>query len=87
MKRLLIFSGTTLAWLAAGIGSLNGQGGNGAVMKEARVTQIVRDVKIQSPEAAPRPAATNDTVRGNTAVRTGVDSRAELTFGDLTIAR
>src|SRR3954454_13692612 len=87
MKRLLIFSGATLGWLAGSIVSLNGQGGTGGVMREARVTQIVKDVKIQSPEAAPRPATVSDTVRGNTAVRTGVESRAELTFGDLTIAR
>src|SRR6185437_14089627 len=44
-------------------------------------------VKLLSGQAEARPATTNDTVRGNTAVRTGVDSRAELTFGDLTIAR
>src|SRR3954469_25626783 len=87
MKKLLIFSGAALGCLAAGIVSLNGQGGTGNVMREARVTQIVKDVKIQSPEAAPRPATTSDTVRGDTAVRTGADSRAELTFGDLTIAR
>src|SRR3954454_19394460 len=87
MKRLLIFSGATLGWLAGSIVSLNGQGGTGGVMKEARVTQVVKDVKILPAQAAPRPATVSDTVRGNTAVRTGVDSRAELTFGDLTIAR
>src|SRR3954463_2273864 len=87
MKKLLIFSGATLGWLAGSIVSLNGQGGTGGVMREARVTQIVKEVKIQSPHAEPRPATTSDTVRGDTAVRTGAESRAELTFGDLTIAR
>src|SRR5438477_5752787 len=83
MKRRLIFTGAALNWLAASIVSLNGQG----VMKEARVTQVVKDVKILPAQAAPRPATLSDTVRGDTAVRTGVESRAELTFGDLTIAR
>jgi len=69
--------------LAATLVSLQGQG----VMKEARVTQVVKDVKILPAQAAPRPATLSDTVRGDTAVRTGVESRAELTFGDLTIAR
>ncbi|HEX4629497.1 MAG TPA: FecR family protein, partial [Chthoniobacterales bacterium] len=87
MKRLLISAAAALSCLAASIVSLNGQSGTGGVMKEARVTQIVKDVKLQSPDAAPRPATTSDTVRGNTAIRTGAESRAELTFGDLTIAR
>src|SRR6476646_573385 len=85
MKRHLLFAGVAVSWLAASIVPLKGQGGN--VMKEARVTQVVKDVKILPAQAAPRPATTNDTVRGDTAVRTGVESRAELTFGDLTIAR
>ncbi|HEU5247591.1 MAG TPA: FecR family protein, partial [Candidatus Udaeobacter sp.] len=36
---------------------------------------------------APRPAAVNDTVTQQMGVRTGVESRAELTFTDLTITR
>ncbi|HEX8898105.1 MAG TPA: FecR domain-containing protein, partial [Chthoniobacterales bacterium] len=67
--------------------SANGQGASSRVLREARVTQVVKDVKILPAQAAPQPATTNDTVRGDTAVRTGVESRAELTFGDLTIAR
>src|SRR4051812_19785810 len=85
MKRRLIFAGAALTWFAASIVSMKGQGGS--VMKEARVTQVVKDVKILESQAAPRPATLSDTVRGNTAVRTGAESRAELTFGDLTIAR
>src|SRR6476646_9796788 len=87
MKRRLLLAGAVLACFAASVVSLNGQGGTGGVMKEARVTQVVKDVKILPPQAAPRPATVSDTVRGDTAVRTGVESRAELTFGDLTIAR
>ena len=60
---------------------------NAAELKEARVTQIVRDVKLL-PNAAPaRPALVNDQVRDGTAVRTGIESRSELMFTDATLAR
>jgi len=55
--------------------------------KEARVTHIFHEVRLLAPQAAPRPAAVNDNVRDGTAVRTGGDSRAELTFVDQTITR
>lgn len=55
--------------------------------KEARVTQIVRDVKILPTDAAARTAVVNDRVADDTGVRTGGDSRSELTFVDLTITR
>jgi hypothetical protein len=58
-----------------------------AASKEARVTQIIRDVKLLPSEAAARPAAVNDKVSEDTGVRTGGDSRSELTFSDLTITR
>ena len=56
-------------------------------LKEAHVTQVVKDVKLLPQQAAPRPAAVNDPVREGTAVRTGTQSRSELTFTDLTITR
>ena len=56
-------------------------------LKEAKVTQVVQDVKLLPHQAAPRPAAVNDPVREGTAVRTGTQSRSELTFNDLTITR
>lgn len=58
-----------------------------AAAKEARVTQIIRDVKLLPSEAAARPAAVNDKVAEDTGVRTGGESRSELTFSDLTITR
>src|SRR5947207_3389315 len=62
-------------------------GANAAELKEARVTQIVRDVKLL-PNAAPaRPAIVNDPVHNGTAVRTGIESRTELIFPDATLAR
>ena len=58
-----------------------------AELKEARVTQVVKDVKLLPTGAAARPAAVSDEVRNGTAVRTGVDSRSELKFTDQTLAR
>ena len=85
--KLFLFAALALGGLALGTVAVMAQGGSGAVMKEARVTQVVKDVKILASQAEPRPASLSDTVRGDTAVRTGPESRAELTFGDLTIAR
>ena len=59
----------------------------GAELKQARVTQVVRDVKLLPGQAAPRPAAISDQVREGTAVRTGEESRAELTLTDQTHTR
>jgi hypothetical protein len=55
--------------------------------KEARVTQIIHDVKLLPSDAAVRAAVVNDRVAEDTGVRTGGDSRSELTFSDLTITR
>ena len=58
-----------------------------AASKEARVTQIIREVKLLPSKANERPAAVNDKVAEDTGVRTGGDSRSELTFPDMTITR
>ena len=58
-----------------------------ASSKEARVTQIVREVKLLPADAAAREADLNENVSENTSVRTGGESRSELTFPDLTITR
>ena len=58
-----------------------------AAPKEARVTQIVRDVKVLPEEAEARPVTMNERVGEGEAVRTGDASRSELTFPDLTISR
>ena len=55
--------------------------------KEARVTQIIREVKILPADADERDALVDDKVAEDTGVRTGGDSRSELTFADLTITR
>src|SRR6266571_2349610 len=54
---------------------------------EGRVTSIFHDVQLLPEQADARPAAINDEVNDGTALRTGNDSRSELTFADLTITR
>jgi hypothetical protein len=56
-------------------------------LKEAKVTQVIQDVRVLPSNASPRAAAVNDDVRHGTAVQTGVQSRSELTFKDQTITR
>jgi len=56
-------------------------------LKEAKVTQVVQDVKVVPSGAAARPVVVNETVRQGNAVQTGTQSRSELTFRDQTITR
>src|SRR5438477_2647615 len=58
-----------------------------APLQEARVSQIIEDVRLLEAHGAPRPAVVNDKITLQRAVRTGKESRAELTFTDLTITR
>jgi FecR protein len=55
--------------------------------QQARVSQVIQDVRLLESHGGPRPAAVNDRVTQQMGVRTGVESRAELTFTDLTITR
>ena len=59
----------------------------GATRSEARVTQLIHEVNVLPPDAPPRRAVLNETVAETNAVKTGGDSRAELTFPDQTITR
>src|SRR6266480_4743169 len=56
-------------------------------LQQARVSQVIQDVRLMEAQGAPRPAAVNDTVTQQMGVRTGTESRAELTFKDLTLTR
>ena len=58
-----------------------------AQLQQARLSQVIKDVKLLPGQTAPRPAHISDEVRNGTAVRTGLESRAELTFIDQTLAR
>ena len=55
--------------------------------KEALLTQLVRDVNVIEASTPARRARLNERVGEGTGIRTGGDSRAELTFVDLTITR
>jgi len=54
---------------------------------QARVTQVIQDVKVVPSGAAARPATVNEDVHQGSAVKTGVKSRSELTFQDQSITR
>src|SRR6267378_827386 len=56
-------------------------------LQQAHVSQVIQDVRLMEAHGAPRPAAVNDAVTQQMGVRTGVESRAELTFIDLTLTR
>src|SRR6266540_540710 len=56
-------------------------------LQQARVSQVIQDVRLLEAQGAPRPAVVNAKVTQGMGVRTGVESRAELTFTDLTITR
>jgi mannose-6-phosphate isomerase-like protein (cupin superfamily) len=58
-----------------------------AESKHARVTEVIRDVRLLASQTASRAAVVNDAVNEGTAVRTGTDSRAELQFTDQTLTR
>src|SRR5205823_5262685 len=58
-----------------------------ADLQEAKVTQVVQDVKVVPSGAAARTVTVNETVAQGNAVQTGAQSRSELTFRDQTITR
>jgi hypothetical protein len=58
-----------------------------ATPNEARVTRVKNHVKLEGFKNAAHGASLNDVVREKTAVRTGNESRAELTFSDETVVR
>lgn len=58
-----------------------------APLNEATVTRLVNKVEIIPADAPPEPASLGEVIRGRTGVRTGGNSRAQLTFADQTLAR
>jgi hypothetical protein len=77
----------TIASLAFALASGLPNKANADELKQAKVTQVIQDVRMIPSNASARPAAVNDDVRQGTAVQTGVQSRSELTFKDQTITR
>jgi hypothetical protein len=82
-QRSNLLVGITLLLAAIGISKIV----FAAEQKQARVTEVIHDVRLLAGESAARPAVVNDTIHEGTAVRTGSDSRAELTFLDQTLTR
>ena len=58
-----------------------------APINEARVTRVRNHVKLENSGKPRRGVAVNDIVHEETVVRTGNESRAELTFSDETVVR
>src|SRR5436190_17353966 len=75
----VVLAVSLVIWLPAGV--------RADQLKEAQVTQVIQDVRLLPSNAAPRPASVSDRVHEDTAVRTGVESRTELTFQDMTLTR
>ena len=78
---------TSKIYVAVVAGIVTANFATAAPMQKARVTQLVQDVKLLPDRAPARPAVLNDEVNQGTAIRTGTNSRSELTFNDLTITR
>ena len=53
----------------------------------AEVTKVVNDVRLLTGTKTSRPASKGSVVSGNTAVRTGLKSRAQMDFPDASIVR
>jgi hypothetical protein len=58
-----------------------------APFEEAQVTETINIVSLLHQLRQPQPATVGDVVKGQTALKTGGESRAELKFPDLTITR
>ena len=62
-------------------------GHSAITLTQAQITKVVKDVRTVDPGKGARPAIVKETVRGQQAVRTGLESRTELLFNDNTITR
>ena len=56
-------------------------------LKEAKINQIVNDVKVVEPRTGARRAALQELIKDDLGVATGAQSRAELIFQDNTLTR
>ena len=60
---------------------------NAASINEARITRVKNHVRLADSKNAARRASVNDILHEETVLRTGTESRAELTFSDETVVR
>jgi hypothetical protein len=83
LKRRLLIPYSALSACVFALSAANGA----SSLESARVSQVFHDVSLLRSNAAASPASLNDEVALGMAVRTGGQSRAELTFSDLTVTR
>src|ERR1700676_1148610 len=55
--------------------------------KDARITEVMHDVQLSTPDGAVHAAVANEKVHEGMIVRTGAASQVALTFADQTVAR
>ncbi len=73
-----------LGWAALG----NPLGVQAGSLREARLTRVIKNVRIDGPNAQSRPASVNAILPdGKASLSTGADSRAEITYRDRTVVR
>src|SRR5213083_2220554 len=82
-RRYILF----VAPVAVALANLLPNHATAADLQEAKVTQVVQDVKVVPAGAAARTVTVNETGAQGNAVQTGTQSRSELTFRDQTITR
>lgn len=70
--------------LAAAFAVTSATAGN---LNQATITRVVKSVEVIQQGAQPKPASVGEVVGGSADVRTGEESRAQLTFPDKTLAR
>lgn len=52
-----------------------------------RLTRVIKEVQLETLQAAPRGAAQGDVLRGGAVVRTGREARAEISFANRAVTR
>jgi len=77
----------TLVAITAGLVSWFPSEANAASASQARITRVTNHVQLVRPMTAARSASVNGIVDEDTIIRTGISSRAELTFPDETVVR
>ena len=84
VRQLQLF---VLVTITACLGNWFPNPANAASVNGARVTRVNNHVQLLHPMSAARPVSVNGIVDGDTIVRTGISSGAELTFPDETVVR
>lgn len=87
MKRFASGRGVGTCALAVACAFFSAVSLRAAPLNGARITAVSGDVKLLGNGTDSRPADVDDEVRRGTTLKTGVNSRVEVTFADETVAR